>query len=172
MAQSALDEVVHQHETIRIETQMVGGHWVTSVLAAIATGIISGVDLKFCAEAIRTVEPVFGRYSVHRRSDDAAYVLDTNKAPLWTIAPGLAFVTNSQSGAAYAKQYCAKCHAIADEDASPAHAAPRFADVANTSGMTATALPVWLQSSHPTMPNILEPIDMCNVIAYILSLKN
>jgi mono/diheme cytochrome c family protein len=77
------------------------------------------------------------------------------------------------AGATYAKQYCAKCHAIADEDASPEHAAPRFKDVANTSGMTATALTVWLQTSHPTMPNIiLEPNDMSNVVAYILSLKD
>jgi mono/diheme cytochrome c family protein len=78
-----------------------------------------------------------------------------------------------QAGVAYAKQYCGKCHAIADEDASPEHTAPRFKDVANTSGMTATALTVWLQTSHPTMPNIiLEPNDMSNVIAYILSLKD
>jgi hypothetical protein len=41
-----------------------------------------------------------------------------------------------QAGAAYAKQ-CAKCHAIADEDASPEHTAPRFKEIANTSGMTA-----------------------------------
>ena len=53
-----------------------------------------------------------------------------------------------------------------------AHSAP-LEDVANTSGVTATALRVWLQSSHPTMPNIiLEPNDLSNVVAYILSLKN
>jgi mono/diheme cytochrome c family protein len=78
-----------------------------------------------------------------------------------------------QAGAAYAKQYCANCHAIADEHTSPEHTAPRFKDVANTSGMTATALTIWLQTSHPTMPNIiLEPNDMSNVVAYILSLKD
>jgi len=78
-----------------------------------------------------------------------------------------------RAGAAYAQQYCAKCHAIADEKASSEHTAPRFKDVANTSGMTATALTVWLQTSHPTMPNIIvAPNDMRNVIAYILSLKN
>lgn len=78
-----------------------------------------------------------------------------------------------RAGATYAKQYCAKCHTIADEGASPEHTAPRFKDVANTSGMTATALTVWLQTSHPTMPNIiLEPNDMSNVVAYILSLKD
>ena len=78
-----------------------------------------------------------------------------------------------QAGATYAKQYCARCHAIANEDASPEHTAPRWKDVANTSGMTATALTVWLQTSHPTMPNIIiAPNDMRNVVAYILSLKN
>ena len=78
-----------------------------------------------------------------------------------------------QAGAAYyAKQYCAKCHAIAHEDASPEHTAPRFKDVASTSGMTATALAVWLTTSHPTMPNIvIDPHDMDNVVAFILSLK-
>lgn len=90
-------KVAHHRETVRVETQLVGEHWVTSVLAAIAMGIVSGVDLKSCAEAIRTVEPVFGRYSVHMRSDDAAYVLDTHKAPLWTIAPGLAFVRTAHA---------------------------------------------------------------------------
>ena len=39
--------------------------------------------------------------------------------------------------------------------------------------MTATALAVWLQTSHPTMPNImLAPNDMDNVFAYILSLSH
>jgi hypothetical protein len=34
-------------------------------------------------------------------------------------------------------------------------------------------LRVWLSSSHPTMPNIVvEPQDMDNVIAYILTLKD
>ncbi len=82
-------------------------------------------------------------------------------------------VGNPQEGAAYAQHYCAKCHAIADEDVSPEQTAPRFKDVANSSGMTATALTVWLQTSHPTMPNIIvEPSDMDNVVAYILSLKD
>ena len=39
-------------------------------------------------------------------------------------------------------------------------------------GMTATALNVWLQTSHPTMPNIvLTETNRDNVIAYITSLK-
>jgi hypothetical protein len=37
--------------------------------------------------------------------------------------------------------------------------------------MTEMALSVWLQSSHPTMPNIiLNPDEMRNVVGYIRSL--
>ena len=47
-----------------------------------------------------------------------------------------------------------------------------FQTVANAPGMTEMALTVWLQTSHPTMPNIiLEQDDLRNVVAYIRSLK-
>ena len=42
-------------------------------------------------------EPVFGRYSIHTTPDEATYILDTQKAPLWTIAPGLAFVRTARA---------------------------------------------------------------------------
>lgn len=87
-----------------------------------------------------------------------------------------------EAGAAYAKQVCVKCHAIdrtglspepTARGLSPEPTAPPFKDVANTPGMTATALAVWLTTSHPTMPNIiLDPQELDNVIAFILSLKN
>jgi mono/diheme cytochrome c family protein len=78
-----------------------------------------------------------------------------------------------EAGAAYAKQVCAKCHAIDRTELSPEPTAPPFKDVANTPGMTATALAVWLTTSHPTMPNIvLDPQELDNVIAFIVSLKN
>ena len=35
---------------------------------------------------------MFGRYTVHVRADGASYVLDSHKAPYWTIAEGLTFV--------------------------------------------------------------------------------
>ena len=78
-----------------------------------------------------------------------------------------------EAGAAYAKQVCAKCHAIDRTGLSPEPTAPPFKDVAITPGMTATALAVWLTTSHPTMPNIiLNPQELDSVIAFILSLKN
>jgi mono/diheme cytochrome c family protein len=78
-----------------------------------------------------------------------------------------------EAGAAYAEQVCAACHAVlANEKISPLLEAPSFQSVADTPGMTELALSVWLQSSHPTMPNIvLKQDDLRNVVAYIRSLK-
>ena len=50
---------------------------------------------------------------------------------------------------------------------------PAFRDIANTPGMTATAIRVFLTTSHPKMPNlILTPAEIANVTAYILSLRD
>jgi hypothetical protein len=39
--------------------------------------------------------------------------------------------------------------------------------------MTVTALTVWSRTTHPTMPNlVIEPTDMDDLIAYILSLRD
>ena len=91
---------------------------------------------------------------------------------------GLSGATTAQdadvaAGEAYASAICAECHAILPgEEMSPLLEAPSFQSVADTPGMTELALSVWLQSSHPTMPNIvLEQDDMRNVITYIRSLK-
>jgi mono/diheme cytochrome c family protein len=88
-------------------------------------------------------------------------------------AQALAQDADSEAGAAYARKVCASCHAVlANEQISPLPQAPTFQSVADTPGMTEMALIVWLQSSHPTMPNIvLAPDDMRNVVAYIRSLE-
>ena len=78
-----------------------------------------------------------------------------------------------EAGAAYAEQVCAACHAVlSNQELSPLPEAPTFQSVADTPGMTELALTVWLQSSHPTMPNIvLAQDDLRNVVAYIRSLE-
>jgi hypothetical protein len=51
--------------------------------------------------------------------------------------------------------------------------APRFEDIANTPGMTATALIAWFQTSHPTMPNVILTDEQTrDIVQYILSLKS
>jgi mono/diheme cytochrome c family protein len=80
-------------------------------------------------------------------------------------------VGDPQDGFEYAKTYCSSCHGISAEK-SPLPKATRFREVADRPGVTGTALRVWMETSHPTMPNIVvEKQDMLNVIAYILSLK-
>ncbi len=76
-------------------------------------------------------------------------------------------------GRGFAVRHCAECHAVEPGTSlSPNPGAPSFVSVANTKGMTGRALAVWLDSSHPTMPNfVLKRDDRDNVVAYIMSLK-
>jgi mono/diheme cytochrome c family protein len=80
---------------------------------------------------------------------------------------------NVRNGAAFAQTVCADCHAVKKgKNRSPNPKAPSFERVANTPGMTWTALHAWLVSPHPTMPDlILGADDKDNLAAYILSLK-
>jgi mono/diheme cytochrome c family protein len=77
------------------------------------------------------------------------------------------------AGLQFAAQHCAGCHDITTiNPMTTGSGVPTFATVANNSGITRTSLVVWMQTSHPGMPDlILEPQDLDNVIAYILSLK-
>ena len=83
-------------------------------------------------------------------------------------------VGDAARGATLASTVCAQCHAVrAGELRSPDPMAPNFSSIATTLGMTDRALRVWLQSSHPTMPNyVLSPGERNDVVAYILSLKS
>lgn len=81
---------------------------------------------------------------------------------------------NADDGFAYAHAHCAECHGVesAADDFSPNVDAPDFSEVANTPGMTERALRVWLQTSHPTMPNFIIPANVRDdLVAYIMSLK-
>lgn len=76
-------------------------------------------------------------------------------------------------GRIFVQQVCAECHAVLRGDTdSPNPMATSLEALAQTPGMTATALFVHLQTSHPTMPNfVFEPEDSRNIVAYVLSLK-
>jgi cytochrome c2 len=81
---------------------------------------------------------------------------------------------NSEAGRVYTREVCSPCHAVDAEQASRRNIAiaPDFQTIANTSGMTATALRAFLQTPHPKMPNlILTPEQSADVIAFLLSLR-
>jgi mono/diheme cytochrome c family protein len=86
----------------------------------------------------------------------------------------IADVGDARKGLAYAHQVCSGCHNVLRTDAvSPNPQAPAFKKVANTPGMSITALTVWSRTTHPTMPNlVIELADMDDLIAYILSLRD
>jgi mono/diheme cytochrome c family protein len=100
-------------------------------------------------------------------------------ATLATVLAVAAFGTYGQvgdvsAGRAIARQACVACHAVEAGKSSPQRTAvgPAFRNIANTPGMTATALRVFLTTSHPKMPNlILTPAEMDDVVTYILSLR-
>jgi mono/diheme cytochrome c family protein len=109
-----------------------------------------------------------------------AYAGNQLRGETIVVSPEVAVSTSAMAqqagdpgaGAAYAKQYCSKCHAIGDTQISPEPKAPRFKDIANTPGMIPAVLDVWLRRPHLYMPNIVVEADQIdNVIAYIMSLK-
>jgi mono/diheme cytochrome c family protein len=82
-------------------------------------------------------------------------------------------VGDRQKGRALARQVCAECHAVGRRTLrSPNTQSPSFVAVAATPGMTATALNVFLHTSHRNMPNLILSADQtADITAYILSLK-
>jgi tetratricopeptide (TPR) repeat protein len=95
------------------------------------------------------------------------------KAPKVVLIADGQDVGDARKGLAYAQRVCAECHNVLRSEAtSPNRQAPPFKKVADTPGMSVTALTVWSRTSHPTMPNfVIEPADMDDLIAYILSLR-
>lgn len=81
---------------------------------------------------------------------------------------------DASAGLEYAKSVCAECHGVeAGDKDSPDGKAPTFEAIANTSAMTGRALAVWLESPHPSMPQIIvPPEERDDLIAYILSLHD
>lgn len=102
--------------------------------------------------------------------------------PLTAAAQQPAEVGDAASGRIFAEEVCAECHAVERgeglmEDPPPLPFEPgvalAFEDIANTPGVNARALIVWLTSTHPNMPNlILDEEALRDVTAYILSLKD
>lgn len=88
-------------------------------------------------------------------------------------SPASASDGDAARGLAYAEANCGSCHRVGPGlEMSPYPAAPPFEEIANTPGMTRIALGVWMQSSHPSMPQlVVGPERLDDVHAYLLTLK-
>ncbi|MDJ1006884.1 MAG: cytochrome c [Paracoccaceae bacterium] len=94
-------------------------------------------------------------------------------ACLWLASPALADdIGSAPRGATLAQEICAVCHAVTRGETSPDPDAPGFAEVADLVSTTRQSLFVFLNTPHPSMPNIiLEREESDDLIAYILSLR-
>ena len=93
--------------------------------------------------------------------------------PIASGQSGAQEIGSATQGLALAQQVCTRCHAVQKgENQSPNDGAPAFQTIASVPGMTATALSAALHTSHQTMPNlVLDPDELADIVAYILSLK-
>ena len=89
--------VGYEGKKVRIHTQLLGEHWASSVLAAVATGLARGVPLAECAQAVEQVAPVEGRLSPSETPDGITFVRDDWKAPLWTVPASLRFMQTARA---------------------------------------------------------------------------
>jgi mono/diheme cytochrome c family protein len=92
------------------------------------------------------------------------------------LLSGVAFAQQTADpdrGHAYAEKVCAACHSVEkNAGPSPNPDAPIWVGIANTPGMTAVALKVFLSTPHQKMPDlVIAPSDMADLIAYILTLQ-
>lgn len=91
-----------------------------------------------------------------------------------TATTAAAQTTDPSIGRHLAETVCNECHQI-DAAAPRPHRepeAPSFVDIARMPAMTELAIKVFLQTSHPTMPNfVLTPDEIDSVTVYILNLR-
>lgn len=87
---------------------------------------------------------------------------------------GAVDIGDAARGLDYARKVCAECHLVENDGPYSVNPdAPSFQDIADTPGMTGRAIAVWLQTSHPTMPDLIIPQqDTDDLIAYITSLRS
>jgi len=89
-------------------------------------------------------------------------------------APALAQAPpDPRAGERLARQWCASCHLVATDQATPApDTAPTFASIAARPSITANALRVMIQLPYPRMPQLpLTRQEVEHIIAYIVSLQ-
>lgn len=92
------------------------------------------------------------------------------------MAPALAHAVETatpKQGLAVARERCGSCHGVEYGDEFSANPlAPTFEEIADTPGLTETALSAMLRSSHELMPDLIVPSEeIAALSAYLETLK-
>jgi mono/diheme cytochrome c family protein len=75
-------------------------------------------------------------------------------------------------GAELAGEVCAQCHLVSEDQMIDPAVGPSLLEVAEHPATTEMSLRAFLQTPHPTMPNlVLTPEETDDIVAYLLSLK-
>ena len=81
-----------------------------------------------------------------------------------------ALAQDVETGAQIARKWCSGCHRVERNPQSASDGIPTFAAIANSKGMTDTALGVFLRTPHARMPDYsLTRQEIRDVSAYIIS---
>ena len=76
------------------------------------------------------------------------------------------------SGADLARGVCAQCHLVCEDQKIDPGIGPSLLEVAEHPATTELSLRAFLQTPHPTMPNLrLTPDETDDIIAYLLAQK-
>lgn len=90
-------DVSYADVRVHVQTQLVGTHWATTVLGALATGIAAGVSLDKAVAAVEAFPPVPHRMCPHQVPGDVAFIDDAWKAPLWTVSASIDFLRGARA---------------------------------------------------------------------------
>jgi len=82
--------LVHRGSRHPVQTRLVGEHWTTAVLAALATAVELGVPVERAVAAVEAVAPSPHRLSVRPTRAGVTYLQDDWKASAWTVPQALA----------------------------------------------------------------------------------
>ena len=91
------------------------------------------------------------------------------------IASAAPLDTTGDVGAGHtlAQRWCSVCHKVEANATQIPDVPPTFGSIAAMPSTTATSLKVYLQTSHPVMPDLkLSQEEINDAVAYILSLKS
>ena len=84
--------LIHDGQSVQVQTQLCGEHWAHSVLAAFAVGIALDVPLLTIAQVVQEAPPFEACLSPVELPNGITFIRDDLKAPLWTISPALQFL--------------------------------------------------------------------------------
>ena len=85
----------HAGETQIVRTQLVGAHWMPTVLAALAVARHAGVSLEAAAGALQKVAPVIGRLQPLPLPSGATVIRDDYNGTVDTLDPALRILTEA-----------------------------------------------------------------------------